>query len=121
MYKKASEIRLRVQTQVGLLSVEQLWDLSVQELDVLAVELEQQYKDSGKKSFLVKKSEKDRVLKLKFDIVVDILTTKVEEQEAQSTARATKEHNSKIIELITEKKDDELKGKSVKELEKLLK
>ncbi len=32
-----------------------------------------------------------------------------------------KEHNKKILALIAEKKDDELKSKSTKELEKMLK
>lgn len=36
-------------------------------------------------------------------------------------AKKVKEHNTKILTLISEKKDDELKGKSVKELEKMLK
>ena len=69
MYKEASKQKLRVQTNRGCLSIEQLWDLSLAELDALAVTLEEEYKDSKGKSFLDKKSKKDKTLKLQFDII----------------------------------------------------
>jgi len=120
MYKQASKLKLRFQTTVGNLSVENLWDLSLENLDSLAVSLEEEYKKSGKKSFLVAKSEKDKTSKLRFDIVLDILTTKVEEANAAAKVQEDKEHNNKIIALIAEKQDESLKGKSIKQLEALL-
>lgn len=120
-FKEAGKQKLRFQTNKGLLSTEQLWDLSATELDQLAVGLDAEYKESGKKSFLVTKSQKDKTTKLRFDIVLDILTTKIEEAEVIKNTRETKEHNEKILSLIASKKDEELSGKSVAELEKLLK
>lgn len=120
-FKEASKQKLRIQTNKGLLSPEQLWDLSLSELDTIAVSLEQEYKESGKKSFLVAKSAKDRIAKLKFEIVIEVLNTKLEESETLREAKEVKEHNSKIYSLIAEKEEDQLKTKSVKELEKLLK
>ena len=120
-FKLASQQKLRFQTNRGMLSSEQLWDLSLDELDALAVSLETQHKESGKKSFLVKKTEKDRTAKLRFDIVLDILNTKVEEMQAAQEAQEIKEHNKKIITLISEKQDESLKGKSIKQLEAMLK
>lgn len=121
MYKEASRLKLRFQTNKGLVSVEQLWELSLTELDSLAVSLEDEYKNSKGKSFLATKSRKDKTKKLMFDIVLDILTTKVEENEVAKNAAADKAHNQKILELIKNKQEDELKGKSVEELEKMLK
>lgn len=121
MYKEATRQRLRFVTPQGTLSTEQLWDLSIPVLDTLAVRLEEEHKESGKKSFVVKKSAKDKTAKLRFDIVLDILTTKVEEAEILRGAADIKEHNQKLLALIAEKKDDELRGKSVAELEKMLK
>lgn len=120
-FKLASQQKLRFQTNKGLLSNEQLWDLSITDLDVLAVSLDDEHKQSGKKSFLVKTSVKDKTAKLRFDIVLDILNTKVEEMQAASEAAEIKEHNKKIITLISEKQDESLKGKSVKQLESMLK
>lgn len=120
-YKEASKQKLRFVTSKGNLSTEQLWDLSITDLDILAVELQESHEESGKKSFLIKKSSKDKTIKLRFDIVLDVLTTKLEEAEAAKEVKETKEHNQKILGLIAEKKDGELKGKSVKQLEAMLK
>lgn len=120
-FKQASKEKLRFQTVKGTLTTEQLWDLSLEDLDALAVSLETEHKESGKKSFLVKTSVKDKTAKLRFDVVLDILGTKVAEQEAASEAQEIKAHNKKIINLISEKQDESLKGKSIKQLEALLK
>jgi len=121
MYKEASKLKLRILTTVGLLTIEQLWDLSTTELDTLAVALEEEYKKSGKKSFLIAKSKKDKILKLKFDIVVNILTTKVDDAEESLSSLEKKAHNDHILGLIADKKNDELRDMSVDELEKLIK
>jgi len=121
MYKEASKQKLRIQTSKGPLTIEQLWDLSVTDLDAAAVNLQDQYKESGKKSFLVAKSKKDKVLKLKFDIVLDVLNTKVEAAATLANVKEIKEHNAKILGLIADKQNEEMAGKSIKELEKMLK
>lgn len=120
-FKLASQQKLRFQTNRGLLSSEQLWDLSLEELDTLAVSLETEHKQSAKKSFLVKTSIKDKTAKLRFDLVLDVLNTVVAEKEAAAEALEIKEHNKKIITLISEKQDESLKGKSIKQLEAMLK
>jgi len=120
MYKQAAKQKLRIATVKGALSVEQLWDLSLTEIDALAVSLEKEHQESGKKSFLTSRSEKDKTVKLKFDIVLDILNTKVDEAEVLQQKKARKERNQKILSLIEEKKDETLKSKSVKQLESLL-
>lgn len=119
-FKLATQQKLRFQTNKGLLSTEQLWDLSLEELDALAVSLETEHKQSAKKSFLVKTSVKDKTAKLRFDVVIDVLGTMVAEQEAALEALEIKEHNKKIITLISEKQDESLKGKSIKQLEAML-
>lgn len=121
MYKKASRLTLRFQTNKGPLTTEQLWSLPMTELDALAVSLEEQATAAGKKSFLTKQSDADAVSKLKFDIVLDILTTKVEEAAASADAKAVKAHNSKIDDLIAKKKGERLESMSIEDLEKLRK
>lgn len=119
-FKLGSQQKLRFQTSKGLLSIEQLWDLSLEELDALAVSLETAHRESAKKSFIVKSTAKDKTAKLRFDIVLDVLNTKVEEEQVLAEALEIKEHNKKIITLIAEKKDESLKGKSIKQLEAML-
>ncbi len=119
-FKLASQQKLRFQTNKGLLSTEQLWDLSLEDLDALAVSLETEHKESGKKSFLVKTSAKDKTAKLRFDVVMDVLNTKVEAEQAALAERERKANNEKIIGIIADKQDESLKGKSIKQLEAML-
>lgn len=119
-FKQATKEKLRFQTSKGLLSTEQLWDLSLTDLDQLAVSLQEQYEESGKKSFLVKRSVKDKTTKLKFDVVLDVLQTKSEELEEAKQKAEDKKHNEKILQLIAEKQDESLKGKTIKQLEAML-
>jgi len=119
-FKLATQQKLRFQTNKGVLTTEQLWDLSLTDLDGLAVQLQTEYEESGKKSFLVKRSVKDKTSKLKFDVVLDVLQTKSEEAEEAKTKAENKAFNQKIEAIIEEKQEEGLKSKSVKELEKLL-
>lgn len=121
IYKEVTRGRVRFQTSKGELSVEQLWDLSVADLDKLAVSLQEEYKESGKKSFIYKKTPKDKISKLKFDVVLDVLETKMEELESARNKKQIQDHNSKIANLIAEKQEEELKSLSVSELKRLIK
>ena len=120
MYKEASKQKVRFQTNKGLLTTEQLWDLNLNELDSLAVSLEDAYKNSKGKSFLDKRSTKDKGLKLQFDIVLEVLQTKVDENDAALKTKEVKEHNQKILSIIAEKREEGLKSKPLEELEKML-
>ena len=121
MYKKASQLKLRFETSKGSLSVEQLWSLSLTDLDTIAVSLEESVGKSKTKSFLDDKSLEDKVTSLKFDIVFDVLTTKLELQEAKRKELQNKSNNEKIMRLIAEKQDSELQNKSIDELMAMLK
>lgn len=116
-FKQASRIGLRFNTTKGQLTVEQLWHLSLTELDTLAVRLEKECESAKSKSFLDVKKESDKETKLAFDIVLDILETKVAEKELALNAKKTKDFNQKIDNLIAEKQEEGLKGKSIEELE----
>lgn len=119
-FKEASRLKLRVDTPKGPLSVEQLWGLSLDELDTIAVSLSDHYDESGTKSFLKTRSKKDKMVKLALDVVLDVLGTKLEETEQAAKARDIKEHNQKIMSKIQEAKDKELDNLSPEQLEKLL-
>ena len=121
MYKKASKLGLRFGTPRGPLTIEQLWDLPLIQLDALAVVLDDEHKKSTKKSFLTTSTKKDKETKLKFDIVLDILKTKVEENDKLKNAKEVKEHNQKILEIIKRKEDGETEEKSIDELKAMLK
>lgn len=121
MYKKASRLKLRVSTSKGNLSVEQLWSLSVNELDTLAVGLESGLEKRQRKSFITPTTKTDEISELKFNIVLDILGTKVSERNSALEEAEKKAHNQKILQAIEDRRDSNLKEMSEEELIKLLK
>lgn len=123
MYKKASKLGLRIQTTVGLLSVEQLWGLTRAQLAnaVKAAKKELKKTDDDELSFLDDNKSVDTIAQLKFDILKDIYLTQETEAKEIRDAAAIKTHNSKIDALIAEKQDTKLRDMSIEELEALRK
>lgn len=120
MYKEALRLKLRFSTDVGTLTTEQLWGLTLSQLDKVAVELEENSTKNVRKSFISDVSEEDKIENLKFEIVLDILKTKLDVQRAQRDAIEAKAHNEKILNILSERKDRDLNKLSDEELEKML-
>ena len=100
-----------------------MWQLTVTDLSnaIKAVKKILIKTDDDELSFLEDTKVVDVENQLRFDILKDVYITKKEERDSLRDQAATKEHNQKILELIAEKKEGDLKGLSVEELEKLLK
>lgn len=121
MYKQLIKDKVRFTTAKGLLSLEQLFTLSINELDTLAVSLQEAYEKSNtKKSFIEKRTTKDKSLKMQLDVVLDIMQDKIEEAEVAKTKAENKLRNQKIREIIAQKQDAALEAKSINELKSLL-
>lgn len=116
IYKKAASKKLRFGTSFGNLSVEQLFTLSIDQLDNLAVHFNEINETSNTKTFLTAKSETNVADKLRFEIVLDILNSKVANQEKAAKSEETKKNNSRILEILKDKQDQSLKDLSVEEL-----
>ena len=123
MYKQASQMKLRFQTGVGLLTVEQLWDLSLSNLSSAIKNVKKILKktDDDELSFLEDTKVVDVENQLRFDILKDVYLTKKKEVEELRDAANIKAHNQKILQLIADKQEADLKGKTVAELEAMLK
>jgi len=120
MYKEALMTGMRVQTPKGNLSTEQLFSLNITELNDLAVSLDEAYEKSKGKSFLETRTTKDKGIKLQFDIVLDILRTKLEASSEATRIKEAKENNAKILAIIEKKTGEAMEEKSIAELKKLL-
>jgi len=122
MYKKGLQLKLRFLTNVGLVSMEQLFDLSQAQLAgaIKSVKKILKKTDDDELSFLEDTKVVDVENQLRFDILKDVYLTKKKEAEEARTTAENKAHNQKILALIAEKQDEGLKGKSIEELEALL-
>ena len=104
----------------GSITVEDLWDLSPQNLDTIYKSLTKELKQSQEESLLVKKTEVDAVLDDKINLVKYIVLTKLKEEDQRNKEREFKEKKQKILGLIADKQDNELQSKSIDELKDML-
>lgn len=123
MFKQASKLGLRFQTNKGILSVEQLWQLGQTDLSnaIKAVKKVLKKNDDDELSFLEDTKVVDIENQLRFDILKNVYLTKKKDAEELGNAAESKAHNQKILSLIAEKQEGKLKEMSIEELEKLLK
>lgn len=121
MFEKASRMKLRFDTAVGAITVEDLWDLPLTSnrttsLDDVARSLHQQIKDETEVSFVTTASTASAKLQLGFDIVKHIIDVRLAEREAETLRAQNREKKQKLLSLIAEKEDEGLKQSSVEEL-----
>lgn len=104
----------------GMISVEDLWDLSLENLDSIYKTLNKQIKQSEEESLLITKTSVDTELEIQIAIVKYIVSVKLEEQEAREKVAAKKAQKQKIMSIIATKEDEALQNRSVEELRKML-
>lgn len=104
----------------GWISVEDLWDLSVQELDNIFKALKSQEKTAQEESLLETRSPEDEELKNKISIVTYIVNVKLDEAKQAERAKAQRDQKEKILGILAEKQDADLRNKSAEELQAML-
>lgn len=119
LFIKATREKMRFPYK-GQATVEDLWDLSMTELDKIYKTLNAEKKEAQEDSLLDTKSEEDEELTVQIGIVRYVFNVKQEEKKAAETARERKEQKQKIMAILASKQDEALHGKSIEELEKML-
>ena len=104
----------------GMISVEDLWQLNVKDLDFIFKTLNSQLKQVQEESLLNVKTEQDQELDTKIKIVKYIFQVKQEEEQLRLKARERKEKKQKIMEILANKEDESYNNMSKEELEKML-
>lgn len=105
----------------GLISVEDLWDLGQVQLDSIYKNLNKEIKQIQEESLLSAKNSEDAELQAKIDIVKHIFTVKQQEAIQRSIDAENADKKRRIMEILAQKQDDSLMGKSEDELRKMLK
>lgn len=119
IFEYAAENKLRFPYK-GNISTEDLYDLGVEELDMIFKTLNREVKKSNEESLLAKKSDADTKLNVKIEIIKKIVSKKLAEIEESKNAIMKKHKNEKIMELIAQKQDENLRSLSIDELKKML-
>ena len=119
MFELAARTKMRFPFK-GQVTVEDLWDLSLQSLDLVFKTLNAQAKLSKEESLLSVKTQENKTLDSQIEIVKYIVAVKMEEDLARLQAREQREKKQKILSLINAKQEEELSSKSKEELEAML-
>lgn len=119
MFEAAVKSKLRFPFK-GLISIEDLYDLNLENLDLVFKVLNSQLKLVSEESLLNKKSIEDQELELKIEIVKYIVGEKIQVQNKKLREKELKEQKQKIAEIIADKQEGVLKDKSVEELQAML-
>ena len=125
MWIEALSKKLRFEYK-GLISIEDLFDLSLNDLDDIYRNLKKEadeYKQYSADSLLEKDDEKDETyeeLQLKIDIVTAVFNHLKKQQEELQRKIALQNQRDKILGIIADKEDEELSNKSISELKEIL-
>ncbi len=119
MFEKASRQKIRFFYR-GQCSVEDLWDLPLTALDTIFKGLNAQQKAQKEESLLAIKSQADEVLALQIAIVKHVVEVRLAEQAERKSAADKAAQKQKLLGIIAEKQDAELKNMSLEELTNLV-
>lgn len=119
MFETATREKLRFPFK-GQISVEDLWDLSIENLDSIFKILNAQLKQTKEESLLQVKTAKDKELDTKIEIIKYVVRVKLEEKAANLQAKENKDKRGKILEILESKQDADLRNKTQEELTKML-
>ena len=99
----------------GLCTVEDLWDLNVNNLDAVYKELNKQKRNNNEDS-LLETSNEDTRLNDMIEIVKHVVSVKQKEKADRILEKERKERNQMIMDIIKDKEYEDLKSKSISEL-----
>ena len=99
----------------GLCTVEDLWDLNVNNLDAVYKELNKQKRNNNEDS-LLETSNEDTKLNDMIEIVKHIVSVKQKEKADRILEKERKERNQMIMDIIKDKEYENLRSKSIAEL-----
>jgi hypothetical protein len=119
MFEVATRSKIRFPFK-GSISVEDLWDLTPRNLDIIFKSLNSELKQVKEESLLNTKTKEDKELDVKIEIVRYIVNVKLEEENSRLKVKAQKEQKQKIMEILSTKQDESLQNKSIDELKAML-
>lgn len=104
----------------GVISVEDLWDLKLEQLDEIYKNLSAEIKKASEESLLKTRTRDQEIVETKIEIVKYIVNVKLKELEEKNQAIAKRKQKQKIMEILNEKENQDLKNKSSEELRAML-
>lgn len=120
LFQTAVKNKYRYPTSKGNVNTEDLFDLSLKDLDATAKSVNKQIKETEEESFISVKTTENSDAHNKLEIIKSVIAYKIAVAEANEKRMATKERNRRINEIIAAKEDADLMAMPLEELKKLV-
>ena len=125
LFETATRLKYRFQSAIGLLSVEDLWELPLLKagrqaacLNDVAKVIARTLREAEEESFVAEAgSSQTDLLSDKLELVKHIIQVKKAEQEANEKAEDRRKQKQQLLEILHEKRNDGLKALSIEEIE----
>lgn len=114
---KALRTNVRYPSPKGAVTSEDLWKLSLTDLDATAVVLNEQLESAPKKSFLAKPTVGSEKTQLAFDNVLFVIQTKQAEAEQKLIEQERRDQKQRLLELKQQKKDERFNNMTEAEID----
>lgn len=119
LFESATRSKMRFPFK-GMISVEDLWDLSLTNLDSVFKTLNAEVKKSEEESLLNTKSKEDEEISNKIEIVKYIVSVKLDEKKKREDAKKNAEMRQRLLEIKAKRQDAALENMSDEDLDKAL-
>lgn len=120
LFEVATRQKYRFSTKKGVVGVEDLWDLPLDYLDDIYKTLSKEFDESKSGSLLTESAEGNAELHNKMEIIRHIVNTRMQEAKDNEEKAFAYQKRQKILYILAEKQDDDLRGKSIEELRAML-
>jgi len=118
LFEQATKSHLRFKSVNGLVSVEDLWDLTLATLDTIAKGLRKELREEDE-SF-IDNTKANAQLETKFEVVKAVIASKIADRDAYKARTERSARKQQIMSVLEQKKTDSLQNMSKEELEKEL-
>lgn len=119
LFESATRSKMRFPFK-GMISVEDLWNLSLTNLDSVFKTLNAEVKKSEEESLLNTKSKEDEEISNKIEIVKYIVSVKLDEKKKREDAKKNAEMRQRLLEIKAKRQDAALENMSDEDLDKAL-
>ena len=118
VFEQAARLKLRFETTKGLFSSEEVWDLSLASLDMMAKTVNRRLREADEESFIPTVHQPRRVSHdtLRLDILKHVIGVKVVEREIAYKKTEDRAKLARLKELLAAKEDDTFKAMSQDEI-----
>ena len=119
IFERATRRKLRFASNRGQsLSVEELWQLSLEDLDKIAVAVNEDLQKETKKSFLPNKNRVETHNALRLEILTYIMSVRLAEDDAQKTRAEIRAQLAMLEEVAANKTGEAFKSMSLEDVNK---